>query len=212
MGLLQDALPIGRTIPEQPVDALIHCAAPNYRDEDAVRDFLGFELEIRKYVQRHGIEKVVVVGSWWQYAEGNARELTYTSMKVLQARLFREYVQVIPYSIYGDDPRPGRGFIPQLIRTLTTGEPLVGLSDEPRDFIHVTDAARACIAALSARQGTYLAATRVAETPRQIAERYGVTAPDYTEYPSALPTYGFSDVPSWAPETSLDAHIRARLT
>jgi len=210
--LLPQALTIGRSAPTRPVDALIHCAAPNYRDDAAVRDFVRFEVEIHEYVQRHRIEKVVVVGSWWQYAEGNCRDLAYTQLKVQQARLFRDHVQVIPFSIYGDEPRPGRGFIPQLIQAANGGTPLAGLSNEPRDFIHVCDVAEACIAALSSPGGTYLAASRNPESPRQVAERFGVTAPDYTEHPSALPVYGFPDVPSWAPQTALDAHIRARLT
>ncbi len=212
MGLLPNALPIGRALPESPVNGLIHCAAPNYRDEVAVGEFVDFLMDVRDYVRRYEIRNVVIVGSWWQYAEGNARTLLYTNLKDQQSRLFRRHVHVIPYSIYGDQPRPGRGFIPQLIQAINDGIPLTGLSNEPRDFIHVTDVARACIAALAAPPGTYLAATRTTITPRQIATQYAVTAPDYVEFPSATPDYPFPDVPSWAPQTALDAHIRARLT
>lgn len=212
VGMLTNPLPIGRIMPEQPVNGLIHCAAPDYRNESAVGEFTDYVMDVRDYVQRYDIRNVVIVGSWWQHAEGNCRTLLYTHLKDMQARLFSNRVHVIPYSIYGDDARPGRGFIPQLIRAMNSGPPLAGLSNEPRDFIHVTDVARACIAALAAPRGTYLAATRNPETPRQIAARYGVTAPDYAEHPSAYPTYGFPDVPSWAPQKALDAHIRAATT
>lgn len=207
MGMLPDAVPFGRTMPDHPVDALIHCAAPDYRNDDAVTGFMNYIDSLRIYVQRYEIRNVVVVGSWWQHAEGNARALRYTMMKDQQARLFGTNTHVIPYSIYGDEARPGRGFIPQLIQTINGGPPLAGLSNEPRDFIHVTDVARACIAALAAPPGIYLAATRNPITPRQIAAQYRVTAPDYVEYPSAVPTYRFPDVPLWSPRTGLGAHI-----
>jgi nucleoside-diphosphate-sugar epimerase len=212
LDLLPDSYPIGRNLPEQPLNGIIHCAAPNYRDEVAVGAFTDFALNLNNYARTYGISNVVVVGSWWQYAKGTCTTLLYTHLKNMQTRLFRQAAHVIPYSIYGDEPRQGRGFIPQMIQAINTGQPLQGLSAQPRDFIHVTDVARACIAALAAPRGIYLAGTRSPESPRCIATRYGVTAPDYAETPSALPAYPFPNVPSWEPLTHLDEHIRSRLT
>lgn len=208
-GMLPDAVPIGRIMPEYPVDALIHCAAPDYRNDTAVTGFMDYIEALRLYVQRNEISNVIVVGSWWQHSEGNAGTLRYTQMKDQQTRLFGNNTHVIPYSIYGNEARPGRGFIPQLIQTINGGPALKGLSTEPRDFIHVTDVAQACIAALTAPRGTYLAATRIPRSPRQIATQYRVTAPDYVEHPSAVPTYKFPDVPGWKPQINVHDHIRA---
>lgn len=206
--LLPDAHPIGYTMPDIPLTGLIHAAAPNFRDDDAVVRFHEFNQQLHAYLSHNRVRRTVIVGSWWQHAEGECRDLLYTKLKDHQRRMFPG-VHVLPYSIYGDEARPGRGFIPQLIHTINTGQPLQGLSDGARDFIHVSDVARACIIALDAPWGTYIAATGQARSPRAIAADYGVTAPDYPEYPSAIPRYLARPVPAWQPLINLDAHIQA---
>lgn len=208
LNLLPDAQPIGHSMPEVPLTGLIHAAAPNFRDDDAVVRFHDFNQELHAYLAASRLRRVVIVGSWWQHAEGDCRDLLYTRLKDHQRRMFPG-VHVLPYSIYGDEARPGRGFIPQLINTINTGEPLQGLSNETRDFIHVSDVARACIIALDAPRGTYAAATGHTASPRQIATRYGITGPDYVEYPSATPRYLARPVPAWQPLINLHAHIEA---
>lgn len=208
LDLLPEAYPIGYTMPDIPLTGLIHAAAPNYRDNNAVVKFHDFNILLHDYLSKARVRRIVVVGSWWQHARGSCRDLLYTKMKDHQRRMFTG-THVLPYSIYGDEARPGRGFIPQLVNSINTGEPLIGLSHELRDFIHVTDVARACIVALDAPRGTYIAATGEPISPRDLAARFGITAPDYAEWPSATPEYLAPQVPAWQPLVSLDAHITA---
>lgn len=211
LDMLPDSEPIGRTIPDRPYEAIIHTAAPNYRDAKAVLDFRDYNRALEDHVRRHRPQVLIVTGSWWQHADGNCRDLLYTMLKNEQARTFREAIHVLPYSIYGEQARPGRGFVPQLIDSIRWGTSLKGLSAEPRDFIHVTDVALAHIRALDAPRGTYLAATGYVTTPRDLAHRYGVTGPDYLEPFNASPTYLAPPVPGWTPTVTVDEHIAARI-
>jgi hypothetical protein len=204
--ILPDCHPIGRNMPEEPLTGLIHAAAPDYRDEESVVRFHEFNLQLHEYLTRTRLRRVVIVGSWWQHAEGNCQDLLYTQMKDHQQRLFTG-THVLPYSIYGDEPRPGRGFIPQLIEAIRGNIELQGLSDQPRDFIHVTDVARACIIALDSPRGTYIAGTGTSTSPKEIAARYGITAPPLTEYPTAIPAHLARPVPAWQPLVDLYQHI-----
>ena len=211
MEMLPDAYPIGYTMPDVPLTGLIHAAAPNYRDNESVVRFHDFNIQVENYVAGSRLRRFVVVGSWWQHAQGNCKELLYTKMKDHQRRMFSG-THVLPYSIYGDEAREGRGFIPQLIQAIRGETTLVGLSDQPRDFIHVTDVARACIVALDAPRGTYIAGTQQTVTPRQLAAEYGIHADDYEEHPSAIPAYLARPVPAWAPLVNLREHINKMIT
>lgn len=211
LDMLPDSEPIGRTIPDRPFEAIIHTAAPNYRDANAVLDFRHYNRALEDHIRRYPPDVLVVTGSWWQHADGNCGDLLYTMLKNEQTRTFREAIHVLPFSIYGEQARPGRGFIPQLIHAIRIGAPLKGLSPEPRDFIHVTDVALAHIRALDAPRGTYLAGTGHVTTPRDLATRYGITGPDYEEPFSATPTYLAPFVPDWTPTVTVDEHITARI-
>ena len=211
MRFLPTAIPIGRTIPTQPAHTVIHAAAPNWRDPDAVAMFDIFNEHLAGYIRRHDIRTVVNVGSWWQYAEGNCRDLPYTLQKHRQARLMEwtgaRVTHIIPYSIYGDEPRAGRGFIPQLIETIKGNSNVAGLSQQPRDFIHVTDVAAAIITAIDANPGTYVAATGFTVSPAELAALYDIDAPDYPEHPQAIPRHIHPPVPRWQPRTDVLQHI-----
>lgn len=213
---LPTAIPIGREIPQdvqKPVHVLIHAAAPNWRDDTAIAMFDLYNEAIAAFIRRHDIRTVINIGSWWQYADGNCRDLPYTLQKHRQARLMEwtgaRVTHIIPYSIYGDEARTGRGFIPQLIYALTTNTALSGLSDQPRDFIHVSDVAAAIITAIEANPGTYSAATGLTISPRELANRYGIDAPDYLEHPHATPRHLHPPVPHWRPRTDVIQHINA---
>jgi len=212
MEMLDNPYPIGRELPEHAVNAVIHCAAPNYRDPVAVGAFTDFNLDLANYLRAHRISKIIVVGSWWQDAEGNCKDLLYTHLKNQQQQIFRTATHVIPYSIYGDEARPGRGFVPQLVQALNGVRELTGLSEQPRDFIHVNDVARALIAALAAPRGVYAAATWQPISPKELAAQYELTANDYPEYPTAIPCYPHEPVPSWRPLIDLHEHIDSLIT
>jgi hypothetical protein len=208
MDLLPDAYPIGRTMPDVQLTGLIHAAAPNYRDEEAVVRFHEFNQQIHGYLAESRLRRIVIVGSWWQTATGNCRNMLYTKLKDHQRRMFPG-THILPYSIFGDEARAGRGFIPQLIQAIQDRKPLQGLSDQPRDFIHVTDVARACIIGLDSPRGTYMAGWGETSSPRDIAAKYGLKAPQWVEYPDAAPTYLMKPVPAWKPLIKLHPHIQA---
>ena len=202
---------LDRELPTRNLHTIIHTAAPNWRDDTAVHMFDQYNTQLAKYITRNNIRTVVNVGSWWQYATGTCQDLPYTHLKHRQLVQLRNLgirvINIIPFSIYGDHPRPGRGFIPQLIESIQTGKPLAGLSEQPRDFIHVTDVARACLTAVKSPTGNYVAAHRASSSPKEIANRYGVTAPAYDEHPTAKPRYHYYWVPKWSPRIDLHTHI-----
>lgn len=211
IAMLPDSEPIGREIPDRRFDAIIHIAAPNYRDNDAVLDFRDYNRALEAHIEKHRPDTIVVVGSWWQHGIGTCRDLLYTHLKNEQARTWPQAVHVLPYSIYGDDPRPGRGFIPQLILAARGDLILAGLSDQPRDFIHVSDVALALIRALDAPRGIYTAGTRTTITPRDLAGIFGLTGRRLDEYPSAEPRYLAPQVPGWEPTIELIPYITVRV-
>ena len=216
LALNPDLIPIGRTLPKQPLQAIIHTAAPNWRDDTAVALFDDFNQQLTQYINRNHVQTIINIGSWWQYAEGQCSDLPYTILKHRQIRALtwgdHHCVNLIPYSIYGDQPRTGRGFIPQLVEALAGRTELAGLSNQPRDWIHVTDVARACLTALNTPSGTFTVSTRNVISPRELAEEYRLSGPDYDEYPSAIPRYFHDPLPDWQPQIELHAHIRANLT
>lgn len=209
--MLPDAEPIGRVIPDRVFEAIIHVAAPDYRDDSAVLAFREFNLALEDHVARHPPDVLVVTGSWWQHGIGSCRDVLYTRLKDEQVRLFPQAVHLLPYSIYGDEPRPGRGFVPQLIRAIRGDVVLAGLSDQPRDFVHVSDAALAHIRALDAPRGCYSVGTGVSFTPEDLAGFFGVTGPLLDEYPVAYPRYLVEPVPGWDPLVDVLDHIRVRI-
>jgi nucleoside-diphosphate-sugar epimerase len=210
MDLIPDAYPIGRTMPDIELTGLIHAAAPNYRDDSTVIQFEEFNQEIQKYLTESKLQRIVIVGSWWQISEGNCREVLYTKLKERQTRMFSA-VHIIPYSIYGDGARVGRGIIPQIIQSIKTGEPLIGLSKEPRDFIHVKDVAAACLVALDSPRGVYMAGWGKSSSPLDIAARYGLKVPEFVGYPDAELVYPLERLPEWEPKIRLHEHIHNAL-
>lgn len=214
--ILDGAVPIHHDIPDYPYAAIIHTACPNWRDPQAIELFDDFNHRLNTHITRNRVRRVINLGSWWQYALGEAQTLPYTYLKHRQMRNLQwtgaHITNIIPYSIYGDQPRPGRGFIPQLIQAIRDGVELAGLSEQQRDFIHVTDVALACIQALHAPPGTYTAATGVLYTPKQLAATYGLTAFPYPEYPTATPRYNHDQVPGWQPQIHVLDHIDLALS
>lgn len=200
-----NAIPIGRNLPDHGVDILIHAACPRWNDPQDVSAFHEYNLRLYDYVRDTRPHIMINVLTWWLYTR--ARNIRYSRLKELQRLMFPNATHVVPYSIYGDQPLPGRGFIPHLVQHLNGGPQLTGLSDEPRDFVHVHDTARAIRLATLAPRGTYLIATRRPISPRALAAEYGATAGPWDEYPSARPTYPHPIVPNWEPIIDLREHI-----
>ena len=212
MKLNPDIEPLDKELPTRPIQTLIHTAAPNWKNDTAVHQFDEYNKELIRYITRNKIKTVINVGSWWQYARGNCQDLPYTILKHKQQAALSDLdiklITIIPFSIYGDQPRPGRGFIPQLIQAINNKTSLQGLSNQPRDFIHVNDVATACLHATNQKEGIYVAATRHTSSPKEIAKRYEIEAPDYPEHPTATPRYFNYWLPGWKPRTALHKHIK----
>ena len=209
--MLPECDPIGHTIPRRRYEAIIHTAAPNYRDDNAVQNFRKFNAHLAEHINEFTPDTLIITGSWWQYAIGTCSDLAYTHLKNEQRVMFPNAVHLIPFSIYGNEPRPGRGFIPQLIHNINTRQPLKGLSTQLRDFIHVTDVALAHIQGLDAQPGIYEIATGRTITPTDLAGLFGIIAPEYDEHPTAHPQYVAPRLPGWEPTINLINHIKTHI-
>jgi nucleoside-diphosphate-sugar epimerase len=200
-----DVTPIGRGEIPRRLDAVIHLAAPNHKDDAAVRAFYDFNLALRD----SGVP-VISAGSWWQVAAGESRDLAYTRLKGWQQQDFP--VTVVLYSIYGHSVRDGRGFVPQLIGHAREATRLAGASRQVRDWIHADDAADALLAALRAPRGVYAACTGAPISPADLALLVtGERLPDYDEHPACWPTYPHPTVPGWEPRIDVRDYVRAAL-
>ena len=201
---------VGREItPDLDADVLIHCAAPDYRDDDAVRDFAPFNEAVARWAEVTG-GHVVNVGSWWQYAHGDAPGLAYSALKRDQAEMFP--VTVVPFSVYGSTAREGRGFIPQLLAHCRGAGTVTAASREPRDWLHTLDLCDALRAALVVPEGIYEAATgsrySAAELMRAMT---GQTVKDWPDVPSCSPHYLHPRVPGWTPKIDVLTHLSRSL-
>lgn len=194
--------PVGRVMPAGlRADVLIHLAAPNWRDALSVLGLYAFTVDVARWSNVTGA-RVINCGSWWQSAGMQAQSLEYTRLKDWQQRLFP--TTLIPFSIYGEQAREGRGFIPQLQSHLAGLSSLAGASDEPRDWVHVSDVAAAFVVALSAPDGVYDVGTGRQLSPRALALACGLThLPEYVEHPSCAPKYAHPRVPGWHPQISV---------
>jgi NAD dependent epimerase/dehydratase family len=202
-----DVVSIGRTVdPGLCVDAVLHLAAPNHRDEAAIEEFRTFNDDLLLWTLATGTP-VVNCGSWWQYAAGEPQELAYTKMKHEQQEMFGR-MSLIPYSVYGSRARDDRGFVPQLIGHRLGRARLAGASRQARDWIHVLDVCRAFVAALYVPPGVYAVCTRDPISPYDLAfEVTGERLPDYAEHPACLPSYPLPSVPSWTPSIDVVSFI-----
>lgn len=198
--------PVGRDLPpDLDADVLIHCAAPDWRDEDAIRDFARFNEAVARWAEVTG-GRVVNIGSWWQYAKGDADRLSYSHLKDDQQAMFP--LTVVPFSIYGTTAREGRGFIPQLLAHCRGAGTVAAASREPRDWLHVRDLCDALRASLRAPDGTYEAATGVQYSAAELLRAMtGQTVPDWPDVPSCTPAYRYPRVPGWAPKVNVLTHL-----
>ncbi len=173
------AIPIGHRMPDEPVSLLIHAACPDWRDEHAITEFDRFNLAVRQYANTHR-PTMVNVGSWWQSAEGDCRDLSYTRLKDRQQAMFPEATHLIAYSIYG----PVKGFVQAVVEHLTGGARLTSIGTQWRDFIHVDDVANAVEQAIGLG-GTWAAATREPVRVDAVTSAFGIHLPIVEAAPTA---------------------------
>lgn len=201
---------VGRIVPDTiGVDAIVHLAAPDWRDEAAVEGFAAFNAEVLRWSQATGA-RVVSVGSWWQYATGDAPGLAYSRMKAEQQGMFP--VTVVPFSVYGHEARAGRGFVPHLLDHARGSVRLSGASREQRDWVHARDVCEALRAALTAPDGVYEAASLVTYSPAELVRAItGETVPEWVDVPSCAPRHVHPQVPGWAARVDVLGHLRRSL-
>lgn len=199
-------VPVGRELPaDLDADVLIHAAAPDYRDVAAVCDFARFNEAVARWAEVTG-GRVINVGSWWQYAAGDAPHLRYSQMKADQAEMFP--VTVVPFSIYATGTREGRGFIPQLLAHIRGLGTVTAASREPRDWIHARDVCDALRAALVAPDGIYEAGTGTHYSAAELLRAMtGERVPEWLDVPSCSPVHRHPPVPGWAPRTDVLGYL-----
>lgn len=197
---------VGRYIsPDLNADVLIHAAAPDWRDDDAVRAFAPFNEAVARWAEVTG-GRVVNIGSWWQYADGDAAALSYSALKRDQAEMFA--CTVVPFSIYGTAARDGRGFIPQLLAHCRGAGTVTAASTEPRDWLHVRDLCDALRACLRAPDDIYEAATGVQYSAAELLRAMtGERVPVWPDVPSCTPVYRYPRVPGWTPKVNVLTHL-----
>ena len=200
-------VPIGRTWDDDvEVDALLHLAAPDHRDEDAIRAFAPLNERIVRWSQATGT-RVISTGTWWQYAGTEASSLSYTRLKAEQMDAFD--TTLILFSVYGTTARSGRGFIPQLVTHCRGGRTLAGASHQRRDWTHADDVVRAYMAALGAPSGVYEVGVGSAYSPAELVRALtGETLPDYVEHPNCSPHHVYGWVPGWTPTIGVLSYLR----
>lgn len=202
--------PVGRLIsPDLDADVLIHAAAPDWRDEDAVRAFAPFNEEVARWAEVTG-GRVISIGSWWQYAKGDAAALSYSALKRDQAEMFA--CTVVPFSIYGTAARDGRGFIPQLLAHCRDRQTVTAASTERRDWLHVRDLCDALRAVLRAPDGIYEASTGMQYSAAELLRAMtGQRVPVWPDVPSCSPVYRHPHVPGWTARTDVLTYLARSL-
>ncbi len=198
---------VGRTLdPDLEADVLIHAATPNWRNEDAIKDFARFNEAVARWAEVTG-GRVINIGSWWQYADGIAPHLSYSRMKNDQQAMFP--VTVVPFSIYGTTQRDDSGFIPLLLAHIRGTSRLKDASHRTRDWIHIRDVCDALRSALVAPDGIYEANTGIMYSPADLVRAMtGETLPGHVDVPAASPRYVHPRVPNWSPRIDVLGHIR----
>lgn len=184
-----DAIPVGHTMLEEPVDLLIHAACPNWRDERAVEEFHRFNLAVKQYTITHRPE-MVSVGSWWQVADGICQHLSYTRMKDRQQSMFPEARHVIAYSIFG----PDKGFGLDVANHVSGARRMRTIGNAWRDFIHVDDVADAVVAAASLAPGVYAACSQEPVRVSAVLASFGIQLPHAEMPPQAELRYPVENI------------------
>lgn len=198
--------PIGREFPALVnADVIWHLAAPNHRDVDACREFMWFNDDVLA-----SRLPVINAGTWWQYADGETADLDYVKLKHVQEELFG--TTLILFSVYGQQTREGRGFVPQLIDHANGGKRLAGASRQPRDWVHVEDVFAAFLAASTEPPGVYDVATYQTFSPHELVLAVtGEPLPNYEEFPNCAPQYVNDGLKTWAPRMDVLFYTRSHV-
>lgn len=207
-----EVIPVARTVPlGMDADVMLHLAGPrDWRDESQVDALEAFNRQVILWRTEHEDARVVACGSWWQYAGPDAQGLAYTRMKERQQAWAD--VTVVLFSVYGDRPQAGRGFVPHLVDAVRSGVRLPEAGRELREWLHAEDATRALEAAMSAPDGVYEAASWCQYSPAALAVSVGQGhLPARSEHPSAHPFHRHRSVPGWAARIDVLTHIRNTL-
>jgi nucleoside-diphosphate-sugar epimerase len=200
--------PVGRRIPDNlRADVVFHLAAPNHKDAEACTNFTYFNEDLVTWAERNSAH-VINTGTWWQHAGVDAESLIYTRTKAAQQDMFKDHTTLTLYSVYGDAERDNRGFIPQLLQHLTGKKTLLGVSDQPRDFIHTSDVCTAYMAAISAPVGNYDIGTHLALSPQTLLQIFSDDHVGlYVDTPDATCHWPNQRLPKWFAETAVTSYI-----
>ena len=200
-----DAIAVGHQMPDEPVDVLIHAACPNWRQEEQVKRFYAFNLEVKAYVLDHR-PRMVNVGSWWQVADGMCRHLSYTRLKDHQQQMFPDAAHVIAYSIFG----PDKGFGLDVADHIAGRRVMRTIGSAWRDFIHVDDVAEAIDTATRLPAGVYAACSGQPVRVSAVLASFGIHLPKAEMPPQAELRYPVQNIaPTTVHLSEFIAHLVA---
>ena len=189
--ILPEAIPIGRSIPNEKYSILLHCAAPRANNNEAIKEFTNFNIELRKYCDRYN-PKIINVGSCWQILRGNSYTTEYAMLKRQQTEMFPEATHIIPYWIYGEE----RGFIYDLTQSILKNKNINTAGYWDRDFVCVTDVAKDIVKAIDLDNTMYASCTQQLIRPFLLAHHYNIKVEPKEPYIWTLVDYPLQFVPN----------------
>jgi nucleoside-diphosphate-sugar epimerase len=207
-----DVKEIGRHI-QDPLDIelLVHLAAPRQLDQKAVSDFQRFNIKLLNLKRKYGFA-ICGAGSLWQLGSGVSKNLPYSHLKDWQQQELHDCTLIL-YSVYSDELRQTRGFIPLLVDSLRTGKRINSASSEKRDWVHVEDVIAAFAKVVSNPiSGTYEIRTGRTISPAELVEFFTGTKP--SEFNQTVPYQlepTYPTLPSWQAKIEVIPWIESQI-
>jgi nucleoside-diphosphate-sugar epimerase len=157
-------------------DALVHCAWGDVWDHNSVRHIDEHLMNSYRFIRSavaHGIRKIVVTGTSWEYGEvygpisaavephpqnsyGFAKHVLHQMLRAAQRSARFDLVWARLFYVYGDDD-DAKGLIAQFDRALERGDRTFDMSygEQLYDFLPIDQGAEQIASLVDAPDGTY---------------------------------------------------------
>lgn len=170
-GTLAEAGALEQSLSGTAIDACVHLAwegIPDYSSEPSMKN-LEYGFQILRLCKRLGIEKLVISGSCWEYAEPSGKvsenaPLSYENPFKTAKNTFHTMAEMFCretgiacrwlrfFYVYGEGQRSG-SLIPYVVRELKHGaQPVLNGAFNKNDFVHVSDVAQAVCKSLDSME------------------------------------------------------------